>query len=449
MRILSVLLEITPNLATKAKGIPLSSLREQREDLALYDNESWNDPRDFAKLVKAITLPQDVSSTSNRRLIELENQVQRLMEAHLALTQPTQAVFEKLNDAPLCDTARGPTTQMNFTSTDYHTKEEIRSKGIKSLSKLLSSKYLSQASVTEQNKNPSSPKRVHFVNSIVILNKENKANEEGSVEPSKTKYTNRENANETDKEVESGNEVEEETEGETKEEEKDNPENIHVNSSMPPDPSVLLITEKVLKLNSFFESLRLVPQSSNTKLVCTKGDEGDVMFIEIVQKNDYSRKEEPEIMRRKLDHRENLDRGVSNFTRRIKGMHVFVGNFTFVTDFMIAEDIRSIIDPRLSQVVLGKPFVDISNMTHDLLEGVVRFTNRTNEIAYKIPHKIEQYNSLSNLEKKHMKLVYLRKEEDKRRGVEYVMSKILGFYKECLELGPEYATGMDDEAEVT
>ncbi|GJW29408.1 MAK10-like protein [Tanacetum coccineum] len=56
------------------------------EDLALYDNESWNDPRDFAKLVKAISLPQDVSSTSDRRLIELENQVQRLMEAHLALT---------------------------------------------------------------------------------------------------------------------------------------------------------------------------------------------------------------------------------------------------------------------------------------------------------------------------------------------------------------------------
>ncbi|GJU68399.1 hypothetical protein Tco_1254658 [Tanacetum coccineum] len=62
------------------------------EDLALYDNESWNDPRDFAKPVKEIALPQDVPSTSDRRLIELENQVQRLMEAHLALTQPTQCM---------------------------------------------------------------------------------------------------------------------------------------------------------------------------------------------------------------------------------------------------------------------------------------------------------------------------------------------------------------------
>ncbi|GJX20377.1 hypothetical protein Tco_0223054 [Tanacetum coccineum] len=32
------------------------------DDLALYDNESWNDPRNFAKPVKAIALPQDVPS---------------------------------------------------------------------------------------------------------------------------------------------------------------------------------------------------------------------------------------------------------------------------------------------------------------------------------------------------------------------------------------------------
>ncbi|GKD27164.1 hypothetical protein Tco_1233378 [Tanacetum coccineum] len=44
------------------------------EDLALYDNESWNGPRDFHKPVKAIALPQDVSSTSYHHLIELENQ---------------------------------------------------------------------------------------------------------------------------------------------------------------------------------------------------------------------------------------------------------------------------------------------------------------------------------------------------------------------------------------
>ncbi|GJZ78515.1 hypothetical protein Tco_0643352 [Tanacetum coccineum] len=74
------------------------------EDLALYDNKSWNDPRDFAKPIKAITLPQDVPSTSDRRLIKLENQVQRLMEAHLAPTQPTQV--NKITTS--CEICSGP-----------------------------------------------------------------------------------------------------------------------------------------------------------------------------------------------------------------------------------------------------------------------------------------------------------------------------------------------------
>nr|GEX76965.1 hypothetical protein [Tanacetum cinerariifolium] len=67
----------------------------------------------------------------------------------------------------------------------------------------------------------------------------------------------------------------------------------------------------------------------------------------------------------------------------------------------------------LSQVALGRPFVEIFNIAHDPPEGVVR------------------------------------NDEDRRRGAEYVMSMILGFYKECIELGPEYVTEMDDEGEVT
>ncbi|GKE45405.1 hypothetical protein Tco_1472689, partial [Tanacetum coccineum] len=73
-------------------------------DLTLYDNESWNDPRDFAKPVKAIAFPQDVPSTSDRHLIELKNQVQRLTEAHLALMQPTQ--MNKITTS--CEICSGP-----------------------------------------------------------------------------------------------------------------------------------------------------------------------------------------------------------------------------------------------------------------------------------------------------------------------------------------------------
>ncbi|GKG01692.1 hypothetical protein Tco_0306397, partial [Tanacetum coccineum] len=54
------------------------------------------------------------------------------------------------------------------------------------------------------------------------------------------------------------------------------------------------------------------------------------------------------IMRKQLEPRDDNEgiRGISNFTGRIGWMYIFVGNFTYVSDFMIVEDISSVIDPR-------------------------------------------------------------------------------------------------------
>nr|GEZ89725.1 hypothetical protein [Tanacetum cinerariifolium] len=59
---------------------------------------------DFAKPFKAIPLPQDVLSIFDRRLIKLKNQVQRLMEAHLAPMQHTQV--NKITSS--CEICSGP-----------------------------------------------------------------------------------------------------------------------------------------------------------------------------------------------------------------------------------------------------------------------------------------------------------------------------------------------------
>ncbi|GJT08961.1 hypothetical protein Tco_0843423 [Tanacetum coccineum] len=195
--------------------------------------------------------------------------------------------------------------------------------------------------------------------------------------------------------------------------------------------ALLSDTVKNLKLNvnttTSVLSARSYPTEDSQCSTHIHRDDGDVMFIEIVKKNDDSRKEEPEaggleveyfdifltwgelayhkycmcgpipsiflrnpiimegcpsnlkipcnighehvekayidlnsplnvmtrmlynwIMRRKLNLREDTNRGVSNFTGRIKGMYVFIGNFTYVLDFMIVEDISAIIDPMLS-----------------------------------------------------------------------------------------------------
>ncbi|GKF62216.1 hypothetical protein Tco_0182270 [Tanacetum coccineum] len=88
-------------------------------------------------------------------------------------------------------------------------------------------------------------------------------------------------------------------------------------------------------------------------------------------------------------------------------------------------------------------------MTYDSSLGIVKFTNGVNEVAHKMAHKIEQFRSLSSMEKEHKQSVYFRNEEDMTRGVGYVMEKILGFYKECLELRSKYKTNKDKDSSVS
>ncbi|GJV08966.1 hypothetical protein Tco_1346622 [Tanacetum coccineum] len=229
-----------------------------------YDNESGTTPSGSRpKPLKAISLPQDVLSTFDCRLIELENQVQRLMEAHLAPKQlvqvnkitssceicsaphdaqyfmkhPEQAfvnyvsshnnkvrVFsEKLDDTSTRDTAGDIMAYVNAASTDQIKKEELRSKGIKSPYKLLSLKYLSQTSLEEQNRIPSSPKRVHFIKYVIILRKEDEVREKENVNSNATQYNDHEMTAKAKENVEeeSKDEFEEEIEEEEEEEEED------------------------------------------------------------------------------------------------------------------------------------------------------------------------------------------------------------------------------------
>ncbi|GJX22427.1 zinc finger, CCHC-type containing protein [Tanacetum coccineum] len=61
------------------------------ENLALYDHEGWDDIKEFIKPVKAITTPQGITKTPNRRLLELEDQINFLLKG----SRPVQALNHK------------------------------------------------------------------------------------------------------------------------------------------------------------------------------------------------------------------------------------------------------------------------------------------------------------------------------------------------------------------
>nr|GEY91165.1 MAK10-like protein [Tanacetum cinerariifolium] len=256
---------------------------ELLEDLALYENESWNDPMEFSKSVKAISLPQDVLNTFDRHLTELENQVQCLMEAYLAPKSPNEdimfvEIIIKYDDSSEEELEEDGSTVTRELGVEYFDRFPTRSE-------LAYHKYLMYAPIPSK----------FLRNSIIV----------GGCPSNPKKPCNL--------------------------------GHVHV--------------EKAYIDFNF--------------------------LINVMTHIQYNW-----IMRKQLEPRE---------------------------------------DP----------------------EGIVKFASGTNEITYKMPHKIDQFNSLSDLEKEQTKLIYFRNEVDEKR-VEYMMNRILGFYKECLELGPEYLTGLEE-----
>ncbi|GJX07737.1 hypothetical protein Tco_0195669 [Tanacetum coccineum] len=201
---------------------------------------------------------------------------------------------------------------MNFASTNYPIKEDLQGKGIKSPSKLLSSKYLSQSSLAEQNKNPLSPKRVHFVNSIIILNKEDEAKKEGSVKSSVTENKDHEMI------VESEEEFEEETKEEIEEEEEDSLKHFN--------------TLPTMKELGYYEWLLKNPRPPWVKAKIRTRNLNNIMsnILEPRRKPPNPKKSR-------------------NFVGRVRGLKVFIGNFTYECDFMMLEDTTSVIDHDLER----------------------------------------------------------------------------------------------------
>ncbi|GJW15218.1 hypothetical protein Tco_0019351 [Tanacetum coccineum] len=58
-------------------------------NLALYDHEGWNDTKEFVKPVKAISTPQSTSKTHDRRLVELEVQINFLLKGSRSTPRPS------------------------------------------------------------------------------------------------------------------------------------------------------------------------------------------------------------------------------------------------------------------------------------------------------------------------------------------------------------------------
>ncbi|GKB44410.1 hypothetical protein Tco_0889352 [Tanacetum coccineum] len=138
-----------------------------------------------------------------------------------------------------------------------------------------------------------------------------------------------------------------------------------------------------------------------------------------------------------------------NFIGLGRDMHVFIENMSYVMDFTILENIENNIDPSLSNVVFGRPFIEIACLAINRKYGLMTFTDGIKEITFKTPYKDPERSELSSEDHDLLSSRVILSEDDYDRGCRRPSDLEDRFYRDTIKLGPEYLTGIDDEGEVT
>ncbi|GJU59868.1 hypothetical protein Tco_1237634 [Tanacetum coccineum] len=132
---------------------------------------------------------------------------------------------------------------------------------------------------------------------------------------------------------------------------------------------------------------------------------------------------------------EGLEGTGKNLVAIVKDVYVFVGSFTYITDFVVLEDIGEFIMSDMAEVLMGRPFRKITKLKYDVAKGLVSFTKIFDTYTYRMPRTIPR---LKNFNWSKVPPLLELSQNDLMNGLRHPHEKNKFMYKNCLNLGPEY-----------
>ncbi|GKA32410.1 hypothetical protein Tco_0718777 [Tanacetum coccineum] len=130
-----------------------------------------------------------------------------------------------------------------------------------------------------------------------------------------------------------------------------------------------------------------------------------------------------------------LESTVRNLVAIVKDVYVFVGSFTYITDFVALKDIREFIVSDITDVVMGKPFRVVTQLEYDCVKDLISFTSIFDTYIYRMPHTIPR---LKNFDWSKVPPIMVLSQRDLMSRLKHAHEKNKFMYKNCLNLDPEY-----------
>ncbi|GKB76425.1 hypothetical protein Tco_0943320 [Tanacetum coccineum] len=249
----------------------------------------------------------------------------------------------------------------------------------------------------EENRNPSSPKRVHFVKSITIVSGIDKTKEDES-------QTSKIEENEKSTDIKKGN------------------KGINIEDKACEIETNIGEEEEWMEYEQPFDLVHVRNESFNESLI-EKMPSCSLNFNFRIERGNSNNLKISCMIGRKFITNAYINLGIG------RDMHVFVGNTSYVMDFTILENAEANIDPSLSQVVFGRLFVEITKLILDSEKGLITFTDRIREVTFKTPYKDSKMDDWTSEGHDLLSSRVILSDDNVRRGCERAWDLESGIYK--------------------
>ncbi|GKC03631.1 hypothetical protein Tco_0995241 [Tanacetum coccineum] len=113
-------------------------------------------------------------------------------------------------------------------------------------------------------------------------------------------------------------------------------------------------------------------------------------------------------------------------------------SFTYITDFVVLEDIREFILRDMAEVVMGKQFRKVTKLEYACAKGLMSFTKIFDNYTFQMPRTIHRFKSWGHVSWSKIPPILVLSQRDLINEFMNAYEKNKFMYKNCLNLGPEY-----------
>ncbi|GKC86464.1 putative reverse transcriptase domain-containing protein [Tanacetum coccineum] len=139
----------------------------------------------------------------------------------------------------------------------------------------------------------------------------------------------------------------------------------------------------------------------------------------------------------------------NNVVGALMNIPIFVGTFSFLTDFAVLEDMDTYHDEGTGNVIFGEPFFRDVRINVRRFEGMITIYNGNEEVTYQMVRSHPRFKHHTNEQCNKIPPLLKVSEEDKMNGISHSYQKLKSFYNGVLNLGPEYVRDVKMEEWLT